>query len=207
MNADEKPGGGAGKPREARKFLFQRDFAAPAGEQTPRAREALAEAERRGREAGFAQGQAQARAEADAQMSHLLSRIAEDVTVLLARADADRADFEHEAIAFATALAEKLAGDALTRYPMDAIAELARKSFEHLRGVPHLVVRVNEGLVEKTDALMQKIARERGFEGRLVIMGEPEIAPGDARLEWADGGVVREGATIGASVAEAIRAA
>ena len=49
---------------------------------------------------------------------------------------------------------------------------------------------------------MQKIARERGFEGRLVIMGEPEIAPVDARLEWADGGVVREGAAIGAALAE-----
>jgi flagellar assembly protein FliH len=207
MSADEKPESGSGKPHEARKFLFQRDFAAPPGEQTPKSREALVEAERRGREAGFAEGQASARAEADAQLNHVLSRIADDAAELLARADADRAAFEDEAIAFATALAEKLAGDALTRYPMDAIAQLARKSFEHLRGVPHLVVRVNEALVEKTDALMKKIARERGFEGRLVIMGEPEIAPGDARLEWADGGVVREGAKIGASVADAIRAA
>lgn len=206
MSADE-PFRSGDKPREARKFLFQRDFAAPAGEQTPRSREALAEAEKRGREAGFAEGQAQARAEADAQMQQMLGRIAEDVAALLARADEDRAAFEDEAVAFATALAEKLAGDALAHYPMDAIAQLARKSFEHLRGVPHLVVRVNEALVEKTEALMQKIARERGFEGRLVIMGEPEIAPGDARLEWADGGVVREGAKIGASVAEAIGAA
>ena len=206
MSADE-PSRSGDKPREARKFLFQRDFAAPAGEQTPRSREALAEAEKRGREAGFAEGQARARAEADAQMQQMLGRIAEDVAALLARADEDRAAFEDEAVAFATALAEKLAGDALAHYPMDAIAQLARKSFEHLRGVPHLVVRVNEALVEKTEALMQKIARERGFEGRLVIMGEPEIAPGDARLEWADGGVVREGAKIGASVAEAIRAA
>ncbi len=206
MSADDetKPGG---KPPEARKFLFQRDFAAPAGEQTPRSREALAEAEKRGREAGFAEGQARARAEADAQMQQMLTRIAEDVAALLARADEDRAAFEDEAVAFATALAEKLAGDALAHYPMDAIAQLARKSFEHLRGVPHLVVRVNEALVEKTETLMQKIARERGFEGRLVIMGEPEIDPGDARLEWADGGVVREGAKIGASVADAIRAA
>lgn len=206
MSADEKTGSG-GKPPEARKFLFQRDFAAPAGEQTPKGREALAEAEKRGREAGFAEGQAQARVEADAQMQQMLARIAEDVAALLARADADRAAFEDEAVAFATALAEKLAGDALAHYPMDAIGQLARKSFEHLRGVPHLVVRVNEALVEKTETLMQKIARERGFEGRLVIMGEPEIEPGDARLEWADGGIVREGAKIGASVADAIRPA
>ncbi|MCC5976821.1 MAG: flagellar assembly protein FliH [Salinarimonas sp.] len=207
MSVDDNQDNDGAKPPEARKFLFQRDFAAPAGEQTPKSREALAEAERRGREAGFKEGQAQARAEADAQMQQVLGRIADDVAALLARADEDRATFEDEAIAFATALAEKLAADALAHYPMDAIAQLARKSFEHLRGVPHLVVRVNEGLVEKTEKMMQKLARERGFEGRLVIMGEPEIAPGDARLEWADGGVVREGAKIGASVADAIRAA
>ncbi len=207
MSADKKQDNAGEKPRETRKFLFQRDFAAPAGEQTPKSREALAEAEQRGREAGFREGQEKARGEADAVMQKALARIAEDAAALLARADEDRAVFEQEALAFATALAEKLAGDALAHYPMDAIAQLARKSFEHLRGVPHLVVRVNEDLVEKTETLMKKLARERGFEGRLVIMGEPEIALGDARLEWADGGVVREGAKIGASVAEAIRAA
>ena len=31
-----------------------------------------------------------------------------------------------------------------------------------------------------------------GFAGRLVVMGDPEIVPGDARIEWADGGIVRD---------------
>ena len=30
----------------------------------------------------------------------------------------------------------------------------------------------------------------------LVVLGEPDLAPGDARIEWADGGVVRERARI-----------
>ena len=55
---------------------------------------------------------------------------------------------------------------------------------------------MNDALVEPVDALMQRMARERGFEGRLVILGEPDIAPGDVRLEWADGGVVRDRARI-----------
>ncbi len=36
--------------------------------------------------------------------------------------------------------------------------------------------------------------RSRGFEGRLVVLAEPEIALGDCRIEWADGGVVRDAA-------------
>ena len=40
--------------------------------------------------------------------------------------------------------------------------------------------------------MLKRLARERGFEGRIVVLGEPDIALGDARLEWADGGIVRE---------------
>ena len=42
----------------------------------------------------------------------------------------------------------------------------------------------------------QRLAKERGFEGRLITLGEPDIAPGDVRLEWADGGVVRDRSRI-----------
>jgi flagellar assembly protein FliH len=31
-----------------------------------------------------------------------------------------------------------------------------------------------------------------GFAGRLVVMGDPEIRLGDGRLEWVDGGLVRD---------------
>ncbi|TVR08674.1 MAG: flagellar assembly protein FliH [Salinarimonadaceae bacterium] len=197
---------GQADPQRARKFLFQQDFGAPGGETSPREQAAIAEAETRAREEGFASGRAAALAEQDADLARTLSRVAEAAENLLARADEEREVFEREALAFAEALARKLAGDALERYPMDAIAEVARASFEHLRGVPHLVVRVNEALVEKTDALMKKMARERGFEGRLVIMGEPDVASGDARFEWADGGVARDGARIGEEVASRILA-
>jgi flagellar assembly protein FliH len=51
---------------------------------------------------------------------------------------------------------------------------------------------------------VKRLARERGFEGRLVVLGEPDLAPGDARMEWADGGVVRDRARIEAAVLDAL---
>ena len=43
---------------------------------------------------------------------------------------------------------------------------------------------------------MKAIAEERmkvsGFAGRLIVLGDPEIRMGDGRLEWADGGLVRD---------------
>ncbi len=35
-----------------------------------------------------------------------------------------------------------------------------------------------------------EIAHAHGFDGRLVVLAEPDIAAGDCRIEWADGGVV-----------------
>jgi flagellar assembly protein FliH len=40
-----------------------------------------------------------------------------------------------------------------------------------------------------------------------VVIGEPEIVPGDGRIEWADGGVVREQAQIEAAVDGALAGA
>ena len=82
------------------------------------------------------------------------------------------------AIDFALALARKLAGDALDASRSPAIADAAAPAFQHLRGVPHFVVRVNDDLVEPVDALLEQLAEERGFEGRLVTLGDPDMEPG-----------------------------
>jgi flagellar assembly protein FliH len=120
--------------------------------------------------------------------------------------DLDRHLAETEALAvdFALTLGRKLAGNALARDPLSSIAEAAAQSFQHLRGVPHLAVRVNDDLVDQVDGLLQRMARERGFEGRLITFGDPEIPPGDVRLEWADGGILRDQTRIEEAVSQAL---
>ncbi|GJE46469.1 hypothetical protein AEGHOMDF_5674 [Methylobacterium soli] len=101
-------------------------------------------------------------------------------------------------------LARRVAGEALDARPLATIGEAARAALRHLRGVPHLVVRVHDSLVDEAEALMKALARERGYEGRLVVLGEPDLLPGDARIEWADGGIVRDRARIESSIIEAL---
>jgi len=192
----------------ASKYLFDCDFREPGGSASaPKNAAALQEAEQRGYAQGVAEGRRQAGSEAEAQLRASIQRLADSAVALLAGLDAHQARLEEEALAFGTALARKLAATALAAHPLDAIIEAARASFQHLRGVPHLVVRVNEALVEAVEAQVQRISRERGYEGRLVVIGEPEIAPGDGRIEWADGGIVREQARIEAALDEALAGA
>jgi flagellar assembly protein FliH len=76
------------------------------------------------------------------------------------------------------------------------IEAVARSVFGHLRATPHAVVRVNDALVEAVKPRLDAVAKEAGFTGTVVILGEPEILAGDARVEWADGGVARDMAAL-----------
>lgn len=189
------------------RFLFEHDFKNPDGGVNPKHGADLRAAEERGYATGMAEGRRSSRDEAEARLAHALEGIAGTAGELLARIDACRAEVETDAIAFALALGRKLAGEALETQPLAAIAEAARGAFQHLRGVPHVVVRVNDTLVEDVERLMGRLARERGFEGRIVVLGEPEIGAHDVRLEWADGGVVRDAARIEAAAAGALATA
>ncbi len=66
------------------------------------------------------------------------------------------------------------------------------------------MVRINEALYEATHERIERMAAQSGFQGRLVILAEPEIAGGDCKIEWADGGVVLERAAIEAKINELV---
>jgi flagellar assembly protein FliH len=65
-------------------------------------------------------------------------------------------------------------------------------------------VRINDQLYDAAHARIEAMAKQSGFQGRLVILAEPEIATGDCRIEWADGGVVLERAAIEAKISELV---
>ncbi len=77
-------------------------------------------------------------------------------------------------------------------------------SIKQLSHAPHVVVRVNDALHETARNRLDEIARTRGFEGRLVVIAEPEIAAGDCKIEWADDGVVRDAAMTDRAIGNAI---
>ena len=195
----------------ARRFLFDNDFRPrPDNPVTVREAAALAEtvarAEAEGYARGLREGQAMAEQQIQARLADALTRLGLSAAGLIGQSDARDQAREDEALDFAILLARKIAGEALDAQPLAAIGDAARAALQHLRGVPHLVVRVHESLVDESEALVKRLARERGFEGRLVVLGEPDLAPGDARMEWADGGVVRDRAQIEAAVLSAIGA-
>jgi flagellar assembly protein FliH len=100
--------------------------------------------------------------------------------------------------------ARKLCSELIAAEPLGEITALVSECFSHLVSTPHLVVRINEAHYEIARERIDRLAKQSGFEGRLVILAEPEITAGDCRIEWADGGVVLERAAIDAKINELV---
>ena len=193
------------------KFLFNVDFSSGEDQQAQRAskaelEQAVAEAEARGHRAGYAAAQADANVEAQRRFAAALEQIGDRLAALSGGLGDIERRLEAEAVEVAVAVANKLAPELIAREPFAEIAALAADCFRQLVSAPHVVVRINDALYAEARERLEEIARMRGFDGRLVVLAEPDVAPGDCRVEWADGGLTRDRAKTEAAINEAVEA-
>jgi flagellar assembly protein FliH len=178
------------------KYLFDLDFAAidPAEKPIAPAEHALmlAEAESKGFRDGYAEAEKQGVATAERRTAVAFEQIGDALDRMARGLAAVEARLEIEAVELAAAVARKLAPELVAHEPFAEIAAIATDCFKQLASAPHVVIRVNDALHETARKQLEEIARTRGFEGRLVVLAEPDIALGDCRIEWADGGVIRD---------------
>jgi flagellar assembly protein FliH len=191
------------------KFLFDMDFGAPdkAREKPATAAEIaqkVASAEARAYRDGYEAAQREAKAESDRRTALALEEIGITIKGIATRFSGIEMRMETEAVDVAVAVARKLCNELMSGEPLAEITALVSDCFSHLVSTPHLVVRINDSLYEAAREKIERQAAQSGFEGRLVILAEPEIATGDCRIEWADGGVVLERAAIEAKINELV---
>ena len=202
------------------RFLFDNDFsalssadAAPATVMVPEPEhlQRLAEAEAAAYERGLAAGRDSAEAQAAdrtareaMRLSDEAQRLASAAQSILAVLDTERERIEADAMRLAETVAIKIAGSLVERQPRERILGLLEDCFAPLRAAPHLVIRLSDVDAEPIQAELRRRVAERGFEGRLVVLGEPGMPRGDCRIEWADGGIVFERASVEATIRQAL---
>jgi flagellar assembly protein FliH len=191
------------------KYQFDDDFGADAkaAEKPLNAAELaikLGEAESKGYRDGFAAAEQEGVAVAARRQAVAFEQIGDALDRLARGLSAVEQRLEAEAIQLAVAIARKLAPELVLREPLAEIEALAVECLKQLANAPHVAVRVHDSLHEAATAHLGEIARARGFEGRLMVLAEPDIAPGDCRIEWADGGVVRDAARTEGVIGDAI---
>jgi flagellar assembly protein FliH len=193
------------------KFLFDVDFSAGADRKAAEppvthAQHAikLAEADADGHHRGYADAQNDAKVEADRRMADAMERIAINLAKANGALHAIETRLECEAVEVAVSVAKKLAPALIAREPFAEISALASDCFRELVSSPHIAVRVNDALYAVAREKLEDIVRAKSFQGRLVVLAEPDIPVGDCRIEWADGGINRNSAAADAAISAAV---
>lgn len=187
------------------KFLFNMDFSAPAEPEEVAAPEPVIptiplEEHRRLLEQvkaqAFEEGRVKALEDLQTKQETLLTaevkNLVQATGQVVETIDAGLAAQEQDAVSLAFLVARRLCSHLIGKQPLAETIALVSECLGPLRKAPHLVIRVAEQNVEALKAQIDPIVNEKGFEGRLVILGDPEITDGDCHIEWADGGIKRD---------------
>lgn len=194
-----------------RRFTFDLDLGRSSTEPQPTVSQTqLSEAIADARQEGYAQGYVDGENSANVIAARALATAADSIAArgveMAAAVDDARAETLREAVSLAASVGSKLASNLIARYPLGEIEALIAECLATIDNAPHLVIRCEPGLADAVKEIATARMATSSFAGRLVVMGDPEIAIGDCRLEWVDGGLVRDLSAISNQIDKRIAA-
>ena len=160
----------------------------------------IADARAEGRAEGLADGERSATVRAAQAIALAAQSMADHTAAMSAALDDDRQATLQDAVRLAAAIGRKLAHHLIERAPTAEIEALIAECLASLDTVPHLVVRCHPDLADDVREIALARIATSGFAGRLVVLGDPDVSLGDTRIEWADGGVVRDTVSLDADI-------
>lgn len=154
--------------------------------------ELLAQAREDAYAEGVAAGERNAASVAAQTLAAAAGTLATQSAEMAAALDDATNQVRREAVELAASIGRKLALHLLARFPTIELDALIAECMQSLNGVPHLVVRCHPSIADGIRDVASAHMQTSGFAGRLVVMGDPDLRLGDGRIEWVDGGLVRD---------------
>jgi flagellar assembly protein FliH len=155
-------------------------------------------------DSGFSAGQ---KATGDVETQKLAAIFAQiDSRLAALAANAHAAHLEQEKLLrrAVIAVARKLLPDFTARNGVQEIDALLTETIGQMLREPRLVVRVHESQFDTINARINEISAQKAYPGKVVVLADDGIAPGDCLVEWADGGVERNTAATWQDIEKAV---
>jgi flagellar assembly protein FliH len=154
--------------------------------------------------AGVTEGLRQGLASAEAAMAQTMATFTQAFQAFAARHGAEIGRMKQMAVDIALAVTAKLLPSMGPKAALAEMDALMRETLAKLREEPRVVIRVPEALADDVLARIEEITNAAGYPGSITLLGEPGLAGSDCRIEWADGGVERDGARLKADLDAAV---
>jgi flagellar assembly protein FliH len=153
---------------------------------------------------GVERGRAEALAGIEQKILDANGTIAEETRRLVDKLAEITSDNEQQAGSLAMAVGRKIGSELLLQHRDLQIETLVTEALSLLPREPHVVIRLNDALVDGFRLRFEAIAEEQGFTGKLIILGEPDFDSADCQIEWAEGGIRRDVARLDAELDEIV---
>ena len=157
----------------------------------------------------FAEGRKAGREDAlagiEEQISQTIGQVLTQSGSTLARLNAVEDTLRGEAKLLALALGRSIASDLLVRNNLEVIEQIVEEALGFLSREPHVVIRVHRDLLDGVESRFEQVAEAKGFDGKLILLGEPDYDLADCRVEWADGGITRDASALAIQLDEIVK--
>jgi len=154
--------------------------------------EELAAARQSAYQDGHAAGLAEAERGEARRLADLVERLPGELSRIWQENARQESDRRREALKAAVTVVRKLFPHLARQGGLDEIRAVVDGCLERLRDEPRLVIRCADQELDALRARIESGSAGAGFEGKLVFLADEAIAPGDLRVEWADGGAERD---------------
>jgi len=165
---------------------------------------ACEQARKQGDAEGHRRGIIEGQQRLEAQIAAALSTISAQLTLAVRAATEAPIEITQAATDLALAILRKMHPALSSRRGLDEVEGVLASCLEQLKNEPRLVAYVPNQLLDPLNERINTISAARGFEGRVVLIGDPDLADSDCRIEWADGGLERDTRRLWADIEAAL---
>ena len=166
--------------------------------------EAVAAARKAALAEGIAQGRAETVADTERRVASGLATIGKHLSAIDSQVGVVAEGITKNTVELSLAIAKQLFPAMLKRGGADEIEALLMRCLAALKTEPAFTIRVPVEQVDELNARLQVAASSHGYEGRLTILGDQSLKVGDCRIEWAQGGLIRDREQIWSAIEAAI---
>jgi len=166
--------------------------------------EELNAARQEARAAGHEEGVREATEATENLVAAALTIIGERLSEIFEAQTKSSAATTQDAAAIAITIARKIFPDLNRRNLLGEIGRLVEVSLAGVMDEPRLIIHVNDKSRDALNAHIEELRHAKGFEGNIVLLGDPSIPPGDCRMEWSEGGAERNTAAMWQQIDEIV---
>jgi flagellar assembly protein FliH len=153
---------------------------------------------------GYDQGMQEAKQSLEQALSTLLDRTAQKLRLLIDTEERREKSVQETALRMALMAVKKFWPRFQESCGNDLIEATLRESLETNQNEARIVLRVHDSMMDSVIARLDVIKEQQAFAGKVIVLADDNLAAGDCKVEWADGGLERLGRALSQQLDSAI---